>query len=434
MKQIDKLTEPPSDKINFILKLQICGMLEKANVEINTLIEYFPKSWKLYNLSGAINFGLSIFDKSILSFIKSFKINPNSEQSYINLGGTLLNLDEINTAILYFKKALKINSKNSKAFNNLGLALQKKGEFNKAKSCFLKAIKIQPNYTDCYFNLGILFNHTNNFRKSIEYYKKAIFYKPNYVEAYYNMGLVFQKHNKNKEAIYCFEKACEINPKFLEAKHHLDALTGNNPSNPPNSYVAKLFDFYAPTFEKSLIGELEYKTPELIKKMLLKNNYKSIGSVLDLGCGTGLLGDKLKKYCSLIDGIDLSKSMLEEAKKKNIYRQLFHLDIINFLKNQKLEYDNYISADVFVYLGDLSQIFELINSRCQRKASFLFTTENDENNDFKLQKSGRYSHSTKYIESLSSTFNFDIIDFEISKIRKDKGKDIMGGIYLLKKN
>jgi predicted TPR repeat methyltransferase len=82
----------------------------------------------------------------------------------------------------------------------------------------------------------------------------------------------------------------------------------------------------------------------------------------------------------------------------------------------------------------LSQIFELINSRCQRKASFLFTTENDENNDFKLQKSGRYSHSTKYIESLSSTFNFDIIDFEISKIRKDKGKDIMGGIYLLKKN
>ena len=43
---------------------------------------------------------------------------------------------------------------------------------------------------------------------------------------------------------------------------------------------------------------------------------KSLGSILDLGCGTGLVGLELKNNLSYLEGVDLSKAMIEEAKKR----------------------------------------------------------------------------------------------------------------------
>ena len=43
---------------------------------------------------------------------------------------------------------------------------------------------------------------------------------------------------------------------------------------------------------------------------------ESLGSILDMGCGTGLIGLELEKYCNYLEGIDLSIKMIEEAKQK----------------------------------------------------------------------------------------------------------------------
>ena len=48
-------------------------------------------------------------------------------------------------------------------------------------------------------------------------------------------------------------------------------------------------------------------------------------SILDIGCGTGLLARRLfqKGIIALIDGVDLSPEMLQEAHRRNIYSNLF---------------------------------------------------------------------------------------------------------------
>ena len=69
---------------------------------------------------------------------------------------------------------------------------------------------------------------------------------------------------------------------------------------------------------------------------ILKNtSNQKLGSIFDLGCGTGLLGQKIKKYCSSIEGIDLSKDMLEEAKKKQIYCKLYHVMKLKLHNNKQ---------------------------------------------------------------------------------------------------
>ena len=57
----------------------------------------------------------------------------------------------------------------------------------------------------------------------------------------------------------------------------------------------------------------------------------------------------------------------------------------------------FIAADVFVYIGDLSEIFSTIRSRSEVNALFAFCTEENVLEYVYLERTGRYSHSLKYI-------------------------------------
>ena len=158
---------------------------------------------------------------------------------------------------------------------------------------------------------------------------------------------------------------------------------------------------------------------------------KTLGSVLDLGCGTGLAGLELKQFSQNLEGIDLSESMLEQARKKSVYDKLIHGDIVEHLSTTDLDFDYFLSTDVFVYVGDLSDIFRLIKTRNSRCGRLVFSTEHTEREGFHLEKSGRYSHSKTYIESLCFKYDYHLSHFEKANLRKEKRKFITGGLYLL---
>ena len=91
---------------------------------------------------------------------------------------------------------------------------------------------------------------------------------------------------------------------------------GNTTTTAPRDHVEKLFDGYAQKFDASLIKKLDYQIPKSLSKMVMSSKHDdSLGNILDLGCGTGLLGVELNQYCKNIEGIDLSNCMLDQAKK-----------------------------------------------------------------------------------------------------------------------
>ena len=134
---------------------------------------------------------------------------------------------------------------------------------------------------------------------------------------------------------------------------------------------------------------------------------------------------------AIITGIDLSNSMLEQARTKDVYDKLIHGDIAEHLAEADLDFDYFISTDVFIYVGELSAIFRLIKSRNRRRAKFVFSTEHAEGKDFYLEKSGRYSHSKNYIDGLCIKYGYHLSHFEKTKLRKEKGEFLTGGLYLL---
>ena len=246
------------------------------------------------------------------------------------------------------------------------------------------------------------------------------------------MGNALKNQGKLEEAIEAYKKALSLKPDYAEASHILSALTGKTTKSAPRDYVENLFDKYAYKFDRSLVEKLSYDIPKVITQLAVeKHGSGSLGSILDLGCGTGLTGEKIRSYCTNLEGIDLSRKMLQIAKSRNIYDNLDHVDIVEYLSNAELNFDYFIATDVFVYVGDLSEVFHLIKVRNKRPGKLIFSTEHNNEEGFHLEKSGRYSHSKSYIEKLCREFKFSISHFSEKNLRKEKGSFLIGGLYFL---
>lgn len=97
-------------------------------------------------------------------------------------------------------------------------------------------------------------------------------------------------------------------------------------------------------------------------------------TILDLGCGTGYMVDKLQQRYpnSKIIGLDLSIAMCQKAK-QNSAADIICADINNIpLKNNSI--DLVVSNFTFQWCHDLPNIFSKINRLVRPEAVFLFST------------------------------------------------------------
>ena len=218
----------------------------------------------------------------------------------------------------------------------------------------------------------------------------------------------------------------------------LAALDGKNDefSEAPQTYVADLFDQYANSFEQHLTKILHYSAPKVIYDILVKyndiENSKDL-VICDIGCGTGFMGEKLTSHCSKLDGVDLSEKMLDKANEKNIYTRLIKSDICQHLNKQPSEYDYISAADVVPYYGDIGPLLKSVSHALKGGAHFIFTVEESEEDNYKLQTNGRFQHNINYVINLAEQAGFKILCKEQHSTRKEGKHPIPCIIFLIKK-
>jgi SAM-dependent methyltransferase len=90
-------------------------------------------------------------------------------------------------------------------------------------------------------------------------------------------------------------------------------------------------------------------------------NLKPTDSVLDLGCGEGLLAYKFKHYCAKLTGLDLSKDALKIASQINPECEFLYGDICK-TNLPKKSFDIVYCFEVLQYIKHKSPVFnEMIN-------------------------------------------------------------------------
>ena len=357
---------------------------------------------------------------------------PKYEFAWKVLGAVLRAIGRKSEAVDVNQVVVELSPQDATAHSNLGITLKELGRLDEAEASYKQAIALKPNLVEAQINLGVTLQELGRFDEAEDRYNQVIALKPDYAEAHKNFGNLLNELERIDEAKASYNQAIALLPESGESKHMLAALYGNTTSTAPRDYVEKLFDNYAAKFDVSLVNNLEYKVPRLISEIIVKESkLDGLGSIMDLGCGTGLFGLEIKQFCENLEGIDLSEKMLNKAKEKNVYNKLIKQDIVTYLSNESFNFDYFVSTDVFIYIGDLSDVFRLIKSRNQTGGKLAFSTEHYDGDSFFLEQSGRYSHSKKYIEGLCDEFGYQLLHFEIQDIRKNKNEYVRGGLYLL---
>lgn len=117
----------------------------------------------------------------------------------------------------------------------------------------------------------------------------------------------------------------------------------------------ELYASWAATYETGFVVESRYVYHQQVAAVFLDNLDAYDQPVLDVGCGTGVVGEELVRLgVSVIDGVDISPEMLAKAQDKAyrhrpVYRTLVEADLTGPIEIANNSYDGIVSAGAFTH-------------------------------------------------------------------------------------
>ncbi len=112
----------------------------------------------------------------------------------------------------------------------------------------------------------------------------------------------------------------------------------------------KLYNKWARTYDQDFALSSNYLSPKKITSFFNKHAKKTDAPILDVGAGTGLVGECLYKSGNKkIIGIDISSEMLEQAKLKGCYSSLIKADVTKKIPLKSNSIGSVVSAGTFTH-------------------------------------------------------------------------------------
>jgi predicted TPR repeat methyltransferase len=404
---------------------------EKAYLEI---LDEKPDSGSVLNALGTVFLDQCQPEKARKYFEKAARLNPPFLSACYNLGRLKQMEGDDEGAIKIYRAIVKQEPRFGLAWNNLGVAYREIGEPEEAISCFRRAVAFAPEMAEAWNNLGVAQDEFQMIENAARSYHKAIEIQPDYASAHFNLGVSLHKLKRFKAAEDHYNKVLEIKPGDEAAKFMLQSLgASTTPDAAPAEHVRRIFDQCAGTFEKILVNELEYKTPERLFNLVCPHLNQDL-TVLDLGCGTGLGSQFYRPYAKLLMGVDVSSKMLQKASEKNIYDDLIVFDILQDWSFPQ-PFDLIYSSDVFVYFGNLDPIIRSASSYLVHGGILAFSVERleDHSSGYQLFPSGRYAHSHRFIKNCLKHHGLAPIEETDAVIRKQSGNEVRGLLMVAEK-
>lgn len=219
---------------------------------------------------------------------------------------------------------------------------------------------------------------------------------------------------------------------YYDARAH-----GQTPAHQPPELNRHLFDVAAHVFDQQLVQGLHYRLPGQIAQKILALHPDRRFSLLDLGCGTGLLGAQLGKIHGRLAGVDVSPKMLEQAERHKVYDSLEVADLHDTLRQvAPASYDVITALDVCVYVGDLGEaIAGAWHALVPGGRLYLSCESGSEDGPdlFLNPQTERYVHKPSHVKNQCRTVGFTNVDIETTTLRHQQGKPVQGFVVTSRK-
>jgi predicted TPR repeat methyltransferase len=141
--------------------------------------------------------------------------------------------------------------------------------------------------------------------------------------------------------------------------------------------VADRYDEWARSYDDDL-ASWSYQAPVVVSETVV-TRHPVVGSVLDVGCGTGLVGRALRArgFEGQILGLDISRASLEIAQQCGAYDSLEQADLQQRLAVADGSVDAVVCVGVMTYLPDVEAVWREF-ARVARPGGLVVTTQRED--------------------------------------------------------
>jgi predicted TPR repeat methyltransferase len=366
-------------------------------------------------------------------FEHALALDPAHAAACVCLGDALMDLHAYDRALATYRRALTIRQPFPEAHHNLAAALLHLGDAAGAVDQCQRALAQRPGHALTLNTLGAALARLGRVEEALAALEQAVYLRPDYANAHHNLGNALDQAGRPAQARQAYQAALRINPALEEARYDLAALgAGPPPPWTPRPYLMRLFDTYATSFDQHLVEELHYQVPQMLQGAVMQILGPAPTSleVIDLGCGTGLVGQLFRPVAGRLTGVDLSPGMIEQARRRQVYDQLVLRDMVEHLRVRQEGCDLVLAADVFIYMGDLAALFAEVARLLRPGGLFAFSLETTTEADYCLQHNRRYAQSLTYVQRLAAEHQLTTIQTTDVQLRR-QGSDGAAGLIVV---
>ena len=212
--------------------------------------------------------------------------------------------------------------------------------------------------------------------------------------------------------------------------------SGATPPTQPVAVFKDVFDAAAPMFDQHLVRGLRYQLPKQAAA-LITGRYPGLKlNVLDLGCGTGLLGACLGRIDGALIGVDISEKMIEQARRHDVYDRFHQVNLLDALtETPDALYDVITALDVFIYAGDLALAIPNAHRILVPGGHLIFSCETalEDEANLVLRPSMRYAHKRSHVDGLCQAAGFADVSIEATDLRTENHEPVAAFIVVARK-
>ena len=387
------------------------------------------------NEKGLILEALGQDEDALQTYLSATDINTYYADAFANQGNIYLKRGQEDLAEDAYKRALALDNKFFMAHHNLATLLYRQGRKYEALDHYQEAVIVNPKDMSAVFNLGIIQEDVGEFSEAAGLYFNAL------VGGFENPALEFRiasvlerlfKSSKDgkKQALDFVKGWVKHFPDSAVALHTQDALLGKTSSDKKDIakvYAEKLYDVFAPEYDESM-KKMQASVIDTATEMIQDKHFDF---VLDLACGTGAFGLKLKQNFKTLLGVDISQKMLDEAQKTGVYNKLEHVSIDDYFQSSNDKFDLIVALEVTGYLDNLSELFDDVKSHLSLNGQFVFSIEYPlDKNDMQLSINGRYLYSMEFVKQALEKAGLTVTETKEINLRREENDYAKGAVLI----
>jgi predicted TPR repeat methyltransferase len=410
------------------------GRVQAAGDALNGLIRNAPGDPRVYLTAAVLAQKTSPGGQEIALLVQAVRVAPQWWPGYAELAKALARQQHFPQALEAAEKVVQLAPRELVAIEVAVSVATNAGDAKSACRYLKAALELQPDDVAIHRALGIALDRVRAYDEAEPHWRAVLAVYPDDASALGWLGTCLISLGRSDEALPLLERALELAPDHPNLPFHIALARGETPAKQPDGMIQQLFDGYADRFDQHLEGMLQYRMPRRVAEILLERWPRRDFSLLDLGCGTGLLGKHLGRIQGAFVGVDLSRNMLEKAVKLNVYSRLRLNEIVAEMNEiPPASFDCVTACDVFVYVGDLRDTLAGCHKVLREGGVAVFSCETAEEHEgpHVLRMSKRYAHARSATAALCREVGFRTVLLEDIELRIDgtvDGKAIQGFI------